>query len=258
MRGSLPSALRGVNLGGFLILEPYLKPSLFNVCNATMCAIDEHSLSEMLGRQRAEAVMHEHWETWVTLEELRELRDAGINSLRVPVGHWIVSPEAPYVDGGLKYLLRVCKWAASLGMRVLVDLHAAPGRQNNMDHSGWKDHIGWQVSQCAGEPSKLQTEHGAEYRRILRLLIDTLTQHGHIRECTAGDGVGHDGGGPCGTVFGIGLLNEPVSFDRTRPVDHAQLAHLYSDVLTETVPPHLFAGIRSGGSHPGPTGCAVL
>ena len=84
--GALPTPLRGVNLGGFLIIEPYLKPSLFkDVCNSTTCAIDEHSLCEMLGQQRAREVMQEHWATWVTLAELRELKEAGVNALRIPV-----------------------------------------------------------------------------------------------------------------------------------------------------------------------------
>ena len=250
----MASPLRGVNLGGFLILEPYLKPALFAAAcdraDGAACPIDEHSLCETLGSIRARAVMHEHWDTWVSFDELRELRDAGINALRIPVGYWIVAPRPgePYVEGGLQYLIRVCKWAQALGMRVVVELHGAPGRQNNMDHSGWKDHMGWQVSPCADVPSDAY-EHSVETLEVLRRLIEVLEEHALIRACSD-SAAGHSeripldaSVTPCGTVVGIGLLNEPISFDKERPVDHAALVGLYAEALQRLVPRHVYAFI---------------
>ena len=240
----LPEPLRGVNLGGFLILEPYLKPALFSdVCTSASgsgCPIDEHSLCEALGPAEARRVMHKHWESWVTYEELVTLKSAGINALRIPVGYWIVAPRPgePYVEGGIEYLLRVCGWAKQLGLRVLVELHAAPGRQNNMDHSGWKDHMGWQVSACAGQPSPLQSEYVADTVAVLRKLLSVLQAHGFVEACAPRK----DRGGPCGTVFGLGIVNEPVSFDKKRPVDHAGLLQLYHEALA-MLPRDLFAVI---------------
>jgi aryl-phospho-beta-D-glucosidase BglC (GH1 family) len=34
------------------------------------------------------------------------------------------------------YLKRLVRWADLLGLRVILDLHGAPGSQNGMDHSG--------------------------------------------------------------------------------------------------------------------------
>ena len=241
----LAAPLRGVNLGGFLILEPYLKPSLFSdVCtstNGTACPIDEHGLCEALGPAEARRAMHDHWESWVTYDELVTLRHAGINALRIPVGYWIVAPRPgePFVEGGIAYLLRVCGWAKQLGIRVLVELHAAPGRQNNMDHSGWKDHMGWQVSACAGQHSRLQSEYAARTVSVLHQLLSVLQEHGFVEACASQE----DGaGGPCGTVFGLGLVNEPVSFDKARPVDHAGLLELYHAALA-MLPSEIFAVI---------------
>ena len=106
--------------------------------------------------------LQEHWDTWVTFADLEELRQAGINALRIPVAYWTILPQRhePFVGGGLRYLVRVCDWAAQLGLRVLLELHAAPGRQNNMDHSGWQGHMGWQVAPCKGEMSSAMDQVG--------------------------------------------------------------------------------------------------
>ena len=243
----LGEPLRGVNLGGFLVLEPYLKPQLFqDACQSSTnadgtCPLDEYTLCKALGPDRARKVMHDHWDTFVTFDDLKTLKSSGINALRIPVGYWIVAPKhgEPFVKGGLFYLLRVCEWAGQLGLRVLVELHSAPGLQNNMDHSGHKNHMGWQASQCQNEPSALQTTHIPDSLNVLTKLIEALEAHGHIRPCA--DAVATDSGGPCGTVFGLGLANEPVSFDKKQPIDYAGLAAYYKAALTQIVPSHLFA-----------------
>ena len=40
------------------------------------------------------------------------------------------------------YLRRLVKWADELGVKVLIDLHAAPGSQNGFDNSGRMGPIG--------------------------------------------------------------------------------------------------------------------
>ena len=233
--------LRGVNLGGWLILEPWIKPSLFDVCSdaSVPCPIDEHSLCELLGPTQSKAVMHHHWDSFVRFEDLAELKQAGINALRIPVGYWIIAPQPdePYVSGGLAYLLRALGWAQQLGLKAIVELHAAPGRQNNMDHSGWKDHMGWTVSAC---PSSLAA-HVAATLAVLEKLVDVFTQHKFIETCPD-EQDGSDGGSiPCGTVIGLGLFNEPISFDRVNPVDHSALVELYTQALAHVVPPSIYA-----------------
>lgn len=232
--GAIPSPLRGVNLGGLFVLEPYVRPELFmHACSDANCPIDEHSLAERLGPVQVERTMREHWDNFVTFEELKALRDSGLNAIRIPVGYWIVMPKGePYASGGLWYLLRVCRWASYLKLRVLIELHSAPGRQNNMDHSGWKDHMGWQKNPCPGQPSLLQSRYVNETVEVLQKLTDVLQEHELISMCKDGT--------PCGTVFGIGVVNEPISFDKKHPVDHAGLIQLFA-VALERLPPSIYA-----------------
>ena len=230
---------RGVNLGGWLVLEPWIKPSLFEgVCSNDECAIDEHSLAKLLGPEAASTVMHAHWDTFVRYEDLQALKAAGINALRIPVGYWLLSSQVQpgdlFVKGGISYLIRTLGWAREIGLRVVVELHSAPGFQNNMDHSGRKDHMGWTNSTC---PS-LWSGYMANTLAMLTELLNTLSDLGFIEAC-AGEDASRPR--PCGTVVGIGLLNEPISFEKNRPVDHSRLVQFYAEAIARVVPRHLYA-----------------
>ncbi len=74
--------------------------------------------------------------------------------MRIPLGHWIFGPPYPYhrsyganphpfVDGGIDVLDRAMDWAAESGLRVVLDLHAAPGCQNGFDNGGIQDVCEW-------------------------------------------------------------------------------------------------------------------
>uniref|UniRef100_A0A0D9XJ32 Uncharacterized protein n=1 Tax=Leersia perrieri TaxID=77586 RepID=A0A0D9XJ32_9ORYZ len=62
--------------------------------------------------------------------------------VRIPVGWWIASdpnPPAPFVGGSLEALDNAFIWAEKYNVGVIVDLHAAPGSQNQFEHSGTRD-----------------------------------------------------------------------------------------------------------------------
>ena len=42
----------------------------------------------------------------------------------------------PYIQGQLAYLDKAVDWAGKYGLKVIVDLHGAPGSQNGFDNSG--------------------------------------------------------------------------------------------------------------------------
>lgn len=122
---------RGVNLGGWLVLEPWVTPSLFYQFEgrpANETAMDMHGFCRVLGAQEANRQLRIHWEKWVTEEHLAELASRGINALRVPVGDWMWTPYWPYhgcADGAVDQLKRVLRHSQKLGLRVLIDLHGA-------------------------------------------------------------------------------------------------------------------------------------
>ena len=131
--------IRGVNLGGWLVLEPWIAPSLFEQFQPEEGVKDQWTFCERLGPDECRRQLSEHWDTWLTFDELEELADAGINHVRLPVGYWIlgdVRAGEPWVTGDLAYLDKALQWCAQLGLHVLMDMHCAPGSQNGFDNSG--------------------------------------------------------------------------------------------------------------------------
>ncbi|KAL8278485.1 hypothetical protein RQP46_009175 [Phenoliferia psychrophenolica] len=58
----------------------------------------------------------------------------GLNTVRVPLGYWIVESTVDrtseyFSTGGFPYLRRLCGWAADEGLQVILDFHGAPGSQ---------------------------------------------------------------------------------------------------------------------------------
>ena len=133
--------IRGVNLGGWLVLEPFITPSLFESYKPSEGVVDEWSLCEILGPQEAHRVMDEHYRTFVTEQDFQKMRDAHIDHVRIPIGYWALKGEKgtkePFVEElSWKYLLLGLQWARKYGIRAMVELHGAPGSQNGWNHSG--------------------------------------------------------------------------------------------------------------------------
>jgi glucan 1,3-beta-glucosidase len=139
--GSLP--FRGVNLGGWFSLEPFITPSLFTYGDSV---IDEWTLCEKLGPTQAAATLEKHYSTFMTEDDFKSIAAAGLDHVRIPYSYWaiVTYPGDPYVFGiSWRYLLRAIEWARQNGLRVNLDLHAVPGSQNGWNHSGREGSIGW-------------------------------------------------------------------------------------------------------------------
>ncbi|KAI1826991.1 glycoside hydrolase superfamily [Xylaria intraflava] len=136
---------RGVNLGGWLSIEPFITPSLFNY-DSRQGIIDEWTLSKYLGPKTAASTIEKHYATFVTEQTFKDISDAGLDHVRIPYSYWAVQTydDDPYLfRTSWRYLLRGIEWARKYGLRVNLDLHALPGSQNGWNHSGRQGTIGW-------------------------------------------------------------------------------------------------------------------
>ena len=92
--------IRGVNLGGWMVLEPWITPSMFYQFlgqGEGTTAFDTYTFCEVLGAEEANRQLRRHWDTWVTREIIQELADSGaVNSLRLPVGDYMYKSYGPY------------------------------------------------------------------------------------------------------------------------------------------------------------------
>ncbi|KAH7014154.1 glycoside hydrolase superfamily [Microdochium trichocladiopsis] len=130
--------IRGVNIGGWLSLEPFITPSLFDYPKS-LNIIDEWTLTKHLGASEAAKVLEKHYATFITEEDFKNIAAAGLDHVRIPFSYWAVQTydDDPYVPQiSWRYLLRALEWCRKYGLRVKLDLHALPGSQNGWNHSG--------------------------------------------------------------------------------------------------------------------------
>ncbi|CAI5737617.1 unnamed protein product [Peronospora destructor] len=87
-----------------------------------------------------------HHSTFITETDIADIAAVGMNTVRVPIGYWIVGHDNDdpsgkgewkvFTKGTLKYLdLLMTDWAKKYNVAVLLDIHAAKGSQNGEDHS---------------------------------------------------------------------------------------------------------------------------
>ncbi|KAF2427380.1 glycoside hydrolase [Tothia fuscella] len=135
--------MRGVNIGGWLSLEPFITPSLFD---GDSTLVDEYTLCSKLGPEKAAETLEKHYSTFITEDDFKAIAAAGLDHVRIPFSYWAIKTydNDPYVLGvSWRYLLRGIEWARKYGIRVKLDLHAAPGSQNGWNHSGRSGKVNW-------------------------------------------------------------------------------------------------------------------
>jgi glucan 1,3-beta-glucosidase len=134
--------IRGVNLGGWFSLEPFITPSIFEEGGTSP---DEYNICLKLGDRAAE-VLEKHYATFYTEDDFRQIAAAGLDHVRIPFSYWAVTtyPGDPYVKNiSWRYLLRAIEWARKYGLRVKLDPHGMPGSQNGWNHSGRSGDPNW-------------------------------------------------------------------------------------------------------------------
>jgi len=149
---------RGVNLGGWFLLEPgpceRFWASLPPEARATSC---EWGCCAALGPDRAQKLLSEHRRTYFNKDDFAQMREAGFSHVRLPFGAWcVVGPRRgePYVGPCLEALDSALEQLESAGMRVILDLHGGVGGENSEAPCG-RIHGDWRP-QCWDRRSSLR------------------------------------------------------------------------------------------------------
>ncbi len=140
----------GVNLGGWLVTEPYITPSLYE--NALSdgetdddIPVDEYHYCKKLGTKECESRLQDHWATFINETDFKQIKNWGFNTVRLPIGYWAFAhrKQDPFCFGQEEYLQKTIEWCRKYGLHVWVDLHGMPGSQNGFDNSGLRGDANW-------------------------------------------------------------------------------------------------------------------
>ena len=169
--------INGTNLGNWLVLEKWMSDLIFEGTDAE----DEVWLARLLPPKELAARMKKHRDTYVTEKDFQDIASHGLNLVRIPVPYFIFGDRPPFT-GCIEYLDKAFEWAGKYGLKVLIDLHTVPGSQNGYDNGGITGVCKW----CT---DKKEVEFALS---VLERLAERYAPHP--------------------ALFGIEVLNEPISF----------------------------------------------
>jgi glucan 1,3-beta-glucosidase len=135
-----------------------------------------------LGKEVCYDALKPHWESFVTITDFKKIRDAGFNVVRIPVGYWaFLDVGEPYTPGAAPYLDKAVEWARQTGLKVIIDLHGAPGSQNGFDHSGHRQYPpGWgqndSIPQTHDVLNIINQRYAAEWMQDVVIAIQPLNE----------------------------------------------------------------------------------
>ena len=119
-------AFHGVNLAGWLTLEPWVTPELF----ADSGALDEPTLIASLGRDRYRQLVERHRADFMSQTDFTQIASRGFNAVRLPVPWYAFGTQGPepgpYV-GCVSHVDDAFDWAEEVGLGVLLVLAVSPG-----------------------------------------------------------------------------------------------------------------------------------
>ena len=129
--------LRGVNLGGWLVMEPWMTPA------DSSGLADEYSIIQTLdtrfGTATEQSLIRTYRQHWITTQDLDHIKAQGLNVVRVPVwwGDFYTLDDFSKMRSDAFEMLDWLVGAASArGIYTIIDLHGVFGGQSTSDDTG--------------------------------------------------------------------------------------------------------------------------
>jgi aryl-phospho-beta-D-glucosidase BglC (GH1 family) len=117
---------KGVNLGGWLLLEGYILGGR-NIPESRF----RYQFKKVNGDKKLVEFYRLFRNTFIKEDDFRNISLMGANVVRLPFNYRLIEVNPfCYRQQGLEYLQRALRWADKFGLKVILDLHAAPGAQN--------------------------------------------------------------------------------------------------------------------------------
>lgn len=179
---SLPDVtkIRGVNLGGWLISEPWMIGSSWSNMGCSGQCSEFDCMRNVYGDDvdSGNKAFQDHWANFITPSDLDTVKSWGLNTIRIPVGYWIyrdiVDSSEPFPDGQLTYLDAMVQKAKDIGLFVIMDLHGAPYSQKP------NDAFTGQCSPSAGFFQQSQYDRAAKFMGWMANRIHTNDAYGTV------------------------------------------------------------------------------
>ena len=159
--------LKGLNLGGWLVMEPWMCPADSGGLPDTYSIITE--LDSRFGVATEQSLIRTYQTNWITTADLNNITNGGYNCVRVPVwwGNFYSITDTtssgwrPDAFAVLDWLVTNC---ASRGIYVVIDMHGVVGGQGTSDDTGRQNqNLYWGSSTDQSETAYMWTQIATHY-----------------------------------------------------------------------------------------------
>ena len=129
-----PVLLRGLGLGGWLVPEGYM----LHIPGRGSPSSIRNLILDLLGAADTERFYQLYRANYVNANDLQQIAAWGFNSIRLPFHYEMLSPpDQPgvFLESGFQVLDSLIAWSKRNQMHVILDMHCAPGGQNDQNIS---------------------------------------------------------------------------------------------------------------------------
>jgi len=193
-----PFPIRSISLGNWLMQEGYM----FRFARAKSPREIRGLIEALIGPEDAARFWATFRDDYVAEDDIRLIKAAGFTTIRVPLHYDLfVDREGRFEGPGYALIDRLVGWAKAVDLKVILDLHAAPGGQTGVNHD---DGPGYPLMFYVPAHQRLTT---------------ALWQHiaARYRDET--------------TILGYDLLNEPISPYHDMDYLNPKLEVVYRDIV---------------------------
>lgn len=212
-------AVKGINLGNWLFPEAYMFG--FNTRAFTPQDLTD-GIARLIGREQAARFWAEFRDVYIRKDDIAFIKAAGFNTVRVPLSWRLFATDdggaVTFAGPGWSLVDRLTQWCRELDLRIILDLHSAPGGQTGHTHD-----------EGTGYPL---TFYVPQYRRLTIALWQRLAAH--YRDQT--------------TILGYDLLNEPISPFADIDYLNPRLQPLYREIVTAIRSVDRYHAVLLGGA----------
>ncbi|MBD3223409.1 MAG: cellulase family glycosylhydrolase [Caldithrix sp.] len=160
-----PVFLRGVGLGGWLVPEGYMlhTPGFGSPTDI------RQKIMDVVGAENTDLFYDEYRKHYVNRQDIDSIAAWGLNSIRLPFHYRLFYDEEQqqFIETGFTLTDSLIEWCRDNDMYVILDMHCAPGGQNDGN-----------ISDSDGEVARLWTEEAnqdltvAIWEEIARRYVD--------------------------------------------------------------------------------------
>lgn len=118
--------IKGINLGSWLLMEGYILGGP-NIAESKI----KKDFQRIYGKKELIKFEKAFWNNFIQKNDFKKIAETKAKYIRLPFNHKLIEDKPySYSKNKIKLIKNALNWASDFKLKVILDLHAAPGSQN--------------------------------------------------------------------------------------------------------------------------------